>query len=81
MQQQQKQSTPLPHRGLLSQKQQHLQDLLPQEEIPQIVVNSMLVVASQKGGTSIQMAGKLEVLYSLTVWDTELFTTSAPALL
>ena len=66
MQQQQKQSTPLPHRGLLSQKLQRLQDLLLLVEIQQIVANSMLVVYGTEVGTSILMAGKQETLYSLT---------------
>ena len=81
MQQQQKQSTPLPHRGLLSQKRQRLQVLLLLAELQQIVANSMLVVVSIKDFTSIQMAGKLEVPYSLMAWDTEILTTALPVLL
>ena len=81
MQQQQKQSTPLPHRGMLSQKLQHLQDLHRQVEIQQIVVNSMLVVYGTEVGTSTPMVGKLEVLYSLMVWGLGIHTTALPALL
>ena len=80
MQQQQKQSTPLPHRGMLNQKLQHLQDLHRQVEIQQIVVNSMLVVASTRDFTSTLMAGKLEVLYSLMAWGIEILTTALPVL-
>jgi hypothetical protein len=65
MQQQQKQSTPLPHRGLLSQKLPHLQDLHRQVEIQQIVANSMLVVYGTEVGTSILMAGKQAIQSSL----------------
>ena len=81
MQQQQKQSTPLPHRGMLSQKLPHLQDLHRQVEIQQIVANSMLVVVSQKVGTSILMAGKQAIQSSLMLWDTEILTTALPVLL
>jgi hypothetical protein len=79
MQQQQKQSTPLPHRGLLSQKLQRLQDLHRQVEIQQIVANSMLVVVSQKVGTSILMAGKQAAPYSLMRLDLEILTVAVPA--
>ena len=81
MQQQQKQSTPLPHRGLLSQKLQRLQDLHRQVEIQKIVAKSMLVVVSQKVGTSILMAGKQAIQSSLMLWDTEILTTALPVLL
>ena len=79
MQQQQKQSTPLPHRGLLSQKLQLLQDLHRQVEIQQIVANSMLVVVSRKVGIFTLMGGKLEVLYSLMRLDLEILTVGVPA--
>jgi len=81
MQQQQNQSTPLPHRGLLSQKLQRLQDLLLLVPTPIIVVNSMLVVHGPKAGISTLMDGKREVLYSLTTWDIGLLTTAVPVLL
>ena len=50
-------------------------------EIHQIVVNSMLVVASTWDISSTLMAGKQEVLYSLMVWDSEILTTALPVLL
>ena len=81
MQQQQKQSTPLPHRGMLSQKLQLLQDLLLLVPTPIIVVNSMLVVVSIRDFSSTPMVGKLEVLYSLMFWDSEILTTALPVLL
>ena len=81
MQQQQKQSTPLPHRGLLSQKLQRLQDLLLLVEIQQIVANSMLVVVSTRDISSTPMVGKLEVLYSLMAWGLGIQTTALPVLL
>ena len=79
MQQQQKQSIPLPHRGLLSQKRQRLQDLHRQVEIQQIVANSMLVVASQKDTTSTLMVGKLAAPYSLMRLELEILTVGVPA--
>ena len=75
MQQQQKQSIPLPHRGLLSQKLQRLQDLLLLVPTPVIVVNTMLVVHGIMVGTSILMAGKQAIQSSLMLWDTEILTT------
>ena len=80
-QQQQKQSTPLPHLGMLNPKRQRLQDLHRQVEIQQIVVNSMLVVYGTEVGTSILTAGKQAIQSSLTPWDTEILTTAVPALL
>ena len=81
MQQQQKQSTPLPHRALLSQKLQRLQDLLLLVTTPIIVVNSMLVVYGTEVGTSILMAGKQAAPYSLMRLDLEILTTALPVLL
>ena len=79
MQQQQKQSIPLPHLGLLSQKLQRLQDLHRQVEIHQIVVNSMLVVASTRDFSSTLMAGKQAAPYSLMRLDLEILTVAVPA--
>ena len=79
MQQQQKQSILLHHRGMLNLKRLHLQDLHRQVKIQQIVVNSMLVVASTRDFSSTLMVGKLAAPYSLMRLDLEILTVGVPA--